>query len=269
MATIVLIEHLFQSYLRVPYMAHAVAQRWARRGHRVVVHRGPDGAPPGDIAILHVDCTVVPEAYSALAARYPRVVNGAVRDIGKRRVSTGVLARDSDWPGPVIVKSDANYGGRPEAALAGLARAAGLAADVAAAPVVAEYAIHPTLASVPQDAWEAPWLVVEKFVPERDERGYYLRVWTFFGDRERSSRCLAREPVIKAAGVIEREEAEVPDEMRELRRRLGFDYGKFDFVLHDGRYYLTDANRTPSAPAHLAGIQASLDDLSFGIESLL
>jgi len=31
------------------------------------------------------------------------------------------------------------------------------------------------------------------------------------------------------------------------RRKLGFDYGKFDYVVHEGRAHLLDANRTPGA----------------------
>ena len=30
---------------------------------------------------------------------------------------------------------------------------------------------------------------------------------------------------------------------------MGFDYGKFDFVRHDGQWLLLDVNKTPSAPA--------------------
>jgi hypothetical protein len=35
--------------------------------------------------------------------------------------------------------------------------------------------------------------------------------------------------------------------LREQRRRLGFDFGKFDFVMHQGRAVLVDANRTPGS----------------------
>ena len=32
-----------------------------------------------------------------------------------------------------------------------------------------------------------------------------------------------------------------------LRQELGFDYGKFDYVVHDGRPVLLDANKTTGA----------------------
>ena len=39
---------------------------------------------------------------------------------------------------------------------------------------------------------------------------------------------------------------EVPDELRQIRRELKFDYGKFDYTMVDGRPVLFDANRTPT-----------------------
>jgi hypothetical protein len=38
----------------------------------------------------------------------------------------------------------------------------------------------------------------------------------------------------------------VPDELREMRKSLGFDFGKFDYAIVDGRVVLYDANRTPA-----------------------
>lgn len=39
--------------------------------------------------------------------------------------------------------------------------------------------------------------------------------------------------------------ADAPEALKALRRELGFDYGKFDYVEHGGRPILLDANRTP------------------------
>jgi len=61
----------------------------------------------------------------------------------------------------------------------------------------------------------------------------------------------------------------VPDELRAERSRLGFDYGKFDFVVHEGRAILLDANRTPSAPPPSPEVDASNVHLAGGIDSLL
>jgi hypothetical protein len=270
MATIVMIEHVVQPALRVPYVAHELARRWVAAGHRVLLHCGFD-PPPGDVAILHVDATVVPEAYRACTARFPRVVNAAAWDISKRRVSDCVIGRDDPWPGPVIVKTNANVGGRTEALLVQEQRRRGLPEDVRAGPLLSDYPIFPSRDAVPEAAWRDPGLVVEKFVGERDAQGFHLRVWTFFGSRERSSLCTSPEPVIKSQNVTGRVPVEVPPQMREARRRLGFDFGKFDYVRHEGRFYLLDANRTPSAPTgpSAAAFAASLDDMAGALPEFL
>ena len=38
---------------------------------------------------------------------------------------------------------------------------------------------------------------------------------------------------------------QVPDELRQMRRDLAFDYGKFDYAIVNGRVILYDTNRTP------------------------
>jgi hypothetical protein len=249
MATIVILEHALQRGVRLPYMMYGVAERWRAEGHRVVVHHGLDDPPAGDLAILHVDLTVIPEAYRALCARYPKVINRAVLDISKRCFSRNLLERGSDWTGPVIVKTDTNFGGRPEALLRGVAARAGLAADIPAGPVMDAYPIYDSAGEVPEAMWQTPGLVVERFVPERDERGhFFVRVWSFLGDRELSSRWRGAEPIVKAHNMLEREQVPVPDEVRFWREQLRFDFGKFDYVRREEGYVLLDVNRTPAFP---------------------
>jgi hypothetical protein len=272
MATIVILEHALQGGVRLPYMVYEFAKRWQASGHRVIVHRGTEGAPEADLAILNVDLTVVPEAYRTLAARYPRVVNGRVFDISKRSYSESLVDRSSDWPGAVIVKTDANFGGRPEQLLRSVATLANASSDIVGGPVVEEYPIYASLHEVPDFVWATAGLIVEKFLPEHDARGYYLRVWTFFGDREGSSRYRANVPVIKAQDILDREAAEVPAEIRAWRARLGFDFGKFDYVQNAGRFVLLDANRTPAfPPTLLANPRAAtlLDTLAGGLDAIL
>jgi len=76
---------------------------------------------------------------------------------------------------------------------------------------------------------------------------------------------------VKGSDIIVRESAEVPAALRAERQRLGFDYGKFDFVIHDGEPVLLDANRTPWAarPADRAAMKSSNADLAHGIEMWL
>ena len=92
----------------------------------------------------------------------------------------------------------------------------------------------------------------------------------FFGDRERCNRVVGRHPVVKASDALERVPVDVPDEIRAFRRRLGFDYGKFDFVINEGRPVLLDVNRTPVVPENLGeAMRAGMANLAPGIEGFL
>jgi hypothetical protein len=271
-ATIVVLEHLLQERLGIDYMAYELARRWEERGHRVAYHRGVGTPPPGDVALMHHDLTVIPDSYREVARAYPRVINGAALDISKSRYSGCRLRKSDAWDGQVIIKTDANHGGHVDDALRRMALEQGLASDIAPGPVMDDYYLCDSKARVPEALWDTPGVLVEKYIPERDARGSYLRIWTFFGDRELSSRYRSDAALIKADNVLERQEAPVPEAMRAERERLGFDFGKFDFVLHEGRYVLLDANRTPGAPARIFDnprLATAFDDLSRGVESFI
>jgi hypothetical protein len=272
MATIVVLEHEFQKDIYQPYMVYPLADFWREAGHSVLFHYGTaNSLPPADIAVLHVDMTVIPVDYVAALAAYPRVVNGAVRDIGKRSFSTGLLERDSDWAGPVIVKTNENDGGRPDTRMR--QRANDLGRDVIPrSTLLPDYLICDSLGEVPDHVWADPGLIVEKFLPERDERGYYVRIWTFLGDRERSNRYRGDSPVIKSDIMNFDRQVEVPSEIRAWRERLGCDFGKFDYVCPEGRPVLLDVNHTPCVPRFLGDnpeLMASFRRLSEGIETLI
>ncbi len=92
-------------------------------------------------------------------------------------------------------------------------------------------------------------LVVEKFLPEREGKHYVLRTWVFMGSKERCTRQVASDPIVKAGKVLRYERAEVPNALRAERARLSFDFRKLDFVMHAGEPVLLDANRTPGIAA--------------------
>ena len=194
---------------------------------------------PADAAILHVDQSVVDQAYLDLAARYPVAVNGQVRDIRKQVVSRNLVRRDSDWDGPVLVKSDLNCGGRPEYVLAQRGGAA-------PTPPPPQYDLYDRIDQVPDPVWDDTSRVVERYLPERRDGMNVLRIWSFLGDYERCSWYTSPETIVKGRNIVSFGPAEVPDLLREERRRLGIDYGKFDFALGPEGPVLYDANKTPA-----------------------
>jgi hypothetical protein len=61
-----------------------------------------------------------------------------------------------------------------------------------------------------------------------------------------------------------------PISRRNERARLGFDFGKFDFVVHEGQSVLLDTNRTPSSsPALREFLQAGMLNLAQGMDELI
>jgi hypothetical protein len=205
-----------------------------------------------DAAILHVDATRVSEEYLALADHYPVAINFGASDISKRRIGSGLLSRGEPWDGPVIVKSDLNFGGWPEAAINAGAAARGRPLPFPEIPVVNRYPILERVGDVPEEVWSDPNMVVQRFLPEIDPEGYALRTWVFAGPRGRCTRHVSTDPIVKADRVVNRRPVEVPPELIVERERLGFDFGKFDFVMRDGRAILLDANRTPGMSPNLA-----------------
>jgi hypothetical protein len=256
LAVVVILTHRFDRFLEQPYIVRSYFPTWEAMGHRVIVHEGFERPPPGDAVLLHVDRTIAPSVYIEAMTPYPVRINGRATNIAKRFVSENLVDPSDGWKGPVIVKTDANAGALPERFHAEHAKRAGVQ-DVSGPRrySLRRYPVFDSYDRVPQ-AWRSdPDLVVERFLPERDPRGYASRHWVFLGDQEYCTRIVGPHPVVKGDDMLERTSVAVPEEIRTHRRRLGFDFGKFDFVVHDGRAILLDANRTPTAPPALGELQ--------------
>ena len=260
MPHVVILCHRHEHFEWEPYFLREVAVAWRERGVRVTVQRGPGRrVEDADLAIVHVDLTVVPPDHLAAAREYPVALNAGVDDISKRRISRHLVRRGDGYEGPVIVKTDRNSGGLREGMLdaktSRLRRVVGRVRErlpwtCRARLSTTDYPIFDGPARVPRAVWLNPDLVVERFLPERRDGLYCLRTWVFLGDRETNSLSYAREPVIKSHNVVRREAVpEVPEELRRIRRELAFDFGKFDYGIVDGRVVLYDANRTPTLGA--------------------
>jgi len=279
MARIAVITHEFDRFLcrrgwllrrDGNYMLFDLLEDLKRRGHSVQILSGTSAKPAADIAVLHVDATVTPPEYVEYARAFPFCLNLGAADISKRRVSGAVIGRDDNWQGPVIVKSSLNNKGTREHALNRRSRCAGKPEPFPGIERFDSYRVHASLADVPPAAFGRQDLVVEKFIPEPEPDGFAARFWLFCGERERCTRHVSPQSLVKGDDTIRREPVPVPDELRALRRQLGFDYGKFDFVLHEGRAVLLDANKTPGRAQNLSSfIAAGNANLADGFEGLI
>src|SRR6476659_5329398 len=111
-----------------------------------------------------------------------------------------------------------------------------------------DYPVFATPREVPPRVWSNPSLVVEKFLPERQGEHYCLRQYVFCGSSEFNLFAVSNSPVIKSSNVIRKEMLDAAHPaVRAYREQLGFDYGKFDYVVRDGEAIIFDVNRTYSA----------------------
>lgn len=259
------------------YVMHYLSELWRARG--ISVTSGPSYAPAANLGILHVDKTRLGPADSPAPPLGCRVLNGSVLDISKRLHSSNLLSRDDAWDGPVIVKTDLNHFGLPERA----DMPNGPAATTAPASDQKEsvspwqisrrlpdrhYPMLPSIREVPDWVWDDPCLVVERFLPEREGPLYCLRGWMFLGSFSYGWRLMGTDHMVKATNLVRYEFIdEVPEELIALKQQTGFDFGKFDYVIHDGRPVVLDLNKTPSYSGDPESPR--LKHLSCGIDEFL
>jgi len=229
-----------------------VAKYWLDDGHQVINVFGTNTFVPADIAILHVDLSVVPQPYLDFAARYPICLNKHVSDIRKCVISKQLLTEGEEYQGEVIVKSNCNSAGVPERVngrwwfRVGL-RIRQLSRKLQHQKVIArqkDYQIFDHLSQVPAEIFSRQDLVVEKFLPERDGKFYRVRSCVFLGNGVPCQMIVSPNPVASMGNSISLTECEVHPEILAWRQQLRFDYGKFDYVIHEGKVVLLDANKT-------------------------
>jgi hypothetical protein len=235
------------------YVLQGVADLWRQAGTKVSVVRDPLRHLDADLAILHVDLTVVPDEFLRFITRFPLTINARVKDISKRAISANIVRNGDGYKGPVIVKTDRNCGGANEGQHAQeswsrkYVRAVRRRMHWSWRAELDDYNVFDSPRNVPLPVWFNPDLVIERFLPERQGGCFCTRVWRFLGNAEECKIYYTREPVVRTRLAVRIERSDVPDELREIRRKLGFDFGKFDFGLVDGRPVLYDVNRTPVA----------------------
>ncbi|MFT5290061.1 MAG: hypothetical protein ACI8QC_000555 [Planctomycetota bacterium] len=256
--TIVVIHHERQPReTEECFLISWMGKRWREWGFDVEHLYGISTRVEADLAIIHVDLSVVPDSYAEFAASYPQCVNLGLRDIRKSRISRNLVAAGEDYDGPVIVKTDLNHGGTPEVLLglspprtrsltSKLKRRFGIK-DPLNISSPADYLVYENASQVPLSVFAEPSLVVERFLPESKKGTYYHRRYLFCGDVERNEIWSGGDPINSSdhsQGLGH--EVSVPEQLRELRKQYAADYGKLDYVLHDGRVEVFDVNRTPT-----------------------
>lgn len=233
------------------YMVSKLVAVWRRAGLQVSLLFGARGRfVPADVLLVHVDLSVVPERYLALAEQYPIALNANVGDI-RKSVTCGQMASPGDaYAGPVIVKSELNYGGLPERLNGGsLKRLTAQLADRLSPSRLrirtpTDYKVFPNIGAVPAACFRDRRLVVQKFLPEMEDGLYHVRYYTVLGDRATCFRSASDHPIVKASNRLRVEQIKPHQEIIDIRRRFRLDYGKLDYTVHEGRVVLLDVNKT-------------------------
>ena len=247
------------------YRIWPIVANWRAMGVRVDVVRGIAGNErvlrEADVIVPHVDCSRVPDAIWEFLQQHPRVTNGRVRDIRKSVVSAQLVKRGDGWDGPVIVKTAGNCGGLPDYRFARLGgptawermrhrvtfHAAREPKLMRWAKELTRYYLFDRASDVPAGVWLNDGLVVEKFLPERDAaRNFVMRMWIVMGDAGVGRILRGSDPYVKNVNAALEEFSTPPAEVEAWRRDFGLDYGKIDFVMHEGRAVIIDANTTPT-----------------------
>jgi len=256
---VAIISHEIDEFQDSTYLLNHLSRIWEQDGIRIAIVKGVNQElPEADIAILHTDITAVGEEYIRVINHYPLVINGAVTDISKKVFSDLIVSNKDAYTGKVIVKTNANFGGmreRQEKFVDGDWQSTiEIQRPWRRVEWLEDYPVFDSPSGVPGGVWRNDKLVVEKFLPEQNSQGeYLLKIWVFLGDQGVYYQCVSSEPVIKSHNLIRREYLDVndvPESIREVRAKMGFDYGKFDFAIHQGKPVLFDVNRTPGGPTH-------------------
>lgn len=254
------------------HMIVLIADRLREMGVEVIDIYATERHVQADALFVHIDLSVIPESVTRFAQSYPSHINALARDIRKSTLVDGLLGANSDYPYPVIVKSDLNYGGEPERRNRSLRQAAEQrlrqlipGARPLAIRTKADYRIFPTLNAVP-DAYFNQDNIVQKLILEKDGSKNLLREYVFLGD-------LHYENIERSAGEIIIEDEHVSclpftphPRLLELRQALNLDYGKIDYVMNDGVPFVFDANKTLGLGA-FANTDRFGDDVSQMLEA--
>jgi hypothetical protein len=248
---------LHESYRRRDLRRTAIfhlAKIWRESGLDVAFAFGVREVPEADLAIVHVDLSVVPEPYAKLAHRYPIVLNGRILDIRKSVQSPNLVRPGDGYERPVIVKTDLNSAGHPERRAA--SRAAGMLGRLAARagwPTGPhwrrrhDYRIFESPLEVPDSLWRDSAFVVEKFLPEETPIGFAAHSCFVLGSQYVCERSESPNPIVRDANAGRIENVPPHPSIVDHCASLRLDYGKIDYTVSEGRCVVLDVNKTVGA----------------------
>jgi len=252
------------------YFIEVIAGCWREAGHEVVFINGLQNNIEADLAILHVNLSVVPDEYVRYATQFPVTLNLNITDIRKQTISQHLVQQNDDYDGPVIVKTDKNCGGIPEAKIYNQAlpksrslmkfvrklvrktRNAGIKLNLISTRsrrlVRTEYresfSVFEHKNQVPKYIWNDEDWIVEQFLPEIENSQFVIRNAYFLGDKMICFKTLGLDPIVKEEKDVQSKKIDMPQKIIEVKNKLGLNYGKIDYVMHKGEPVVLDIGKT-------------------------
>ncbi len=281
MPRLLVVCHPNDRFMTGSYILHAMLLEMKRTGLGMKVQRHWTERPPADLVIPHIDLTVWPDSLIEFLTHYPNVVNRRLADISKRSISEDLLRPGDEWRGPVIVKTDLNYGGivdrRHEREGAKRGEANSMSAPTARVPqqirpfYQGRYGVFDTIAAVPSGIWKDPNLIVERYHGERKGALYGLRQLFLVGDAYVMRQLWGPNPVVKGDNITERQwlEGPPPPDVLAVARARGVEFGKIEFTVVDGKAFVFDIARTPTGPTWVKTNPELIARLTRGLQPLL
>lgn len=254
---IVVINHInYADSKMIKYLISPLAEKWREDGHDVEFFSGCRKFSSADLALLHVDLSVVPKSYIKFARRYPRILNERVIDIRKSAISPNLIGLKSDYQGQVIAKTDLNAGGNPEhfyerypfeekRLLVRLWRTAvrAISGTNVPDPPGKDYKIFDNIKHVPPNILNNQRYIIEKFLPEIENGLYFTRRCHVLGNRSITQRMGNPNPLGGGFAPVF-EWIDCDPEVLEIARKFGLDYGAIDYTVVKGRVNMFDLNKT-------------------------
>jgi hypothetical protein len=235
------------------YILNRALEHFCGAGLRYRLLERADRRNTGAVAVVHVDLTDVPPRHCPAPGTYALCLNGEATSISRVLYSRARLGPDSQYPGPVIVKSVLNSRGLPERNYL-LAtnrtfrlecRVLRLLGRVPHPMRCPPYGLYESVDAVPNAVWRDPHRIVERFVPGLLATPVVKYRCDFFLDVTLHTRgtydsLLADPDTVREVTLVDT----IPNEVLRVRADLRLDFGSVDYFVVDGEAVVVDVNKT-------------------------